>query len=174
MNVRKAGLIVIMMAIPVLHSCDKKSDADPNAPEACFNLPSQAAAGISITLNSECSANADTYAWEFGDGETSSEPNPAHVYQESGSYEVVLTITNSDGKSATASQVLVVSAPAIYEHRGHITSDETWVEGIHLITGDVYVSGATLTIEPGAIVRFTEGTSLVIGLNADNSQLLAN
>ncbi len=41
--------------------------------------------------------NADTYFWEFGDGNTSSEENPIHTYQSSGSYEVILTATNEWG-----------------------------------------------------------------------------
>jgi len=34
-----------------------------------------------------------TYAWNFGDGTTSTEQNPTHVYAAAGSYDVTLTVT---------------------------------------------------------------------------------
>lgn len=37
------------------------------------------------------SKKAETYIWEFGDGQTSESPNPSHRYYSSGTYEVVLT-----------------------------------------------------------------------------------
>ncbi len=38
-----------------------------------------------------------TWAWEFGDGETSAVQNPTHRYAEAGSYEVTLYVTDADG-----------------------------------------------------------------------------
>jgi hypothetical protein len=38
--------------------------------------------------------------WEFGDGTSSTEPNPVHVYQKPGLYTAMLTVTNDDGLSA--------------------------------------------------------------------------
>ncbi len=34
------------------------------------------------------------YAWDFGDGNTSTEQNPTHTYNSPGSYDVILTISN--------------------------------------------------------------------------------
>lgn len=44
-------------------------------------------------------STADTTAWDwdFGDGGTSAEKNPAHTYQDAGTYTVVLTATNAAG-----------------------------------------------------------------------------
>ncbi len=39
--------------------------------------------------------------WEFGDGASSSEPNPAHVYKEPGLYTAMLTVTDDNGLSAS-------------------------------------------------------------------------
>ncbi|MDH7448320.1 Ig-like domain-containing protein [Aquimarina sp. 2201CG14-23] len=41
----------------------------------------------------------DTYLWDFGDGNTSTEQNPTHDYQSSGVYTVSLTTTNSVGQN---------------------------------------------------------------------------
>lgn len=41
-----------------------------------------------------------SYYWDFGDGQTSSLYEPTHIYADSGSYLVVLTVTNSCGCSS--------------------------------------------------------------------------
>lgn len=46
------------------------------------------------------SNGADTFAWNFGDGNTSNEENPSHSYTAAGSYTVTLTIT-SNGNTVT-------------------------------------------------------------------------
>ena len=57
------------------------------------------------------SQNAETYSWNFGDGETSTEENPVHTYAEVGNYTVVLTATNSAGVSATFQELIEIKDP---------------------------------------------------------------
>lgn len=48
-----------------------------------------------LTINfSNQSSNANTYQWDFGDGNRSSEENPGHVYSASGTYTVAMHATN--------------------------------------------------------------------------------
>ncbi|MDQ3536742.1 MAG: PKD domain-containing protein [Bacteroidota bacterium] len=47
------------------------------------------------------SINAVTYLWDFGDGTTSTEFEPTHIYKEVGVYDISLTVTNIDGCSNT-------------------------------------------------------------------------
>ena len=50
--------------------------------------------------------DADTYYfWTFGDGMESDEPNPTHVYEEVGNYEVCLTVTQVMGNQFTCTAV---------------------------------------------------------------------
>jgi plastocyanin len=42
-----------------------------------------------------------SYAWDFGDGKTSTEANPRHEYNKPGSYTISLTITDDRGNTAT-------------------------------------------------------------------------
>ncbi|MFW6348185.1 MAG: glycosyl hydrolase, partial [Cyclonatronaceae bacterium] len=42
------------------------------------------------------------YAWDFGDGNSSTEADPEHTYPDPGSYQVTLTVTNSEGFSDEA------------------------------------------------------------------------
>ena len=48
------------------------------------------------------SFNGLTYAWDFGDGETSEEENPTHVYTEAGTYTITLAV---DGGSCGADEI---------------------------------------------------------------------
>ncbi|MGW6227715.1 ThuA domain-containing protein [Cellulosimicrobium cellulans] len=43
-----------------------------------------------------------TYAWDFGDGATSTEPNPTHTYTQEGDFTAVLTVTDVQGRTGTA------------------------------------------------------------------------
>ena len=47
------------------------------------------------------SGNNLTYAWDFGDGNTSTDPNPVHNYAADGTYTVCLTIDNGAGCTDT-------------------------------------------------------------------------
>lgn len=50
--------------------------------------------------------------WEFGDGKTSSERNPTHLYEQNGDYTVKLKIINSVGQdSITKQNVVHISRP---------------------------------------------------------------
>jgi PKD repeat protein len=53
---------------------------------------------VNFTDASTDSGNSlNSWTWDFGDGETSEEQNPSHIYQKSGVYAVKLTVTTSKG-----------------------------------------------------------------------------
>ena len=45
-----------------------------------------------------------TWSWEFGDGVTSTEQNPTHVYEEEGVYTVSLTVTDGGSETDTKTE----------------------------------------------------------------------
>lgn len=45
---------------------------------------------LNVTFNSSASNNADSLHWDFGDGNTSTQSNPNHIYSNAGSYIVKL------------------------------------------------------------------------------------
>jgi glucose/arabinose dehydrogenase len=49
------------------------------------------------------------YLWEFGDGATSTEPNPSHVYLDPGIYDAVLTLTEQTAPGASNSETLRIT-----------------------------------------------------------------
>jgi PKD repeat protein len=77
------------------------------APVARFTVPT-AVAGQPVTLDGSTSTTLygtiTSYAWDFGDGmtTTTSTPTVSHTYASSGDFHPTLTVTNSAGTSTTA------------------------------------------------------------------------
>ncbi|MEM9931179.1 MAG: peptidylprolyl isomerase [Bacteroidota bacterium] len=79
-------------------------------PTVQFMMPETAQAGNAVSF-ANTTLDATTYLWDFGDGTTSTERDPAHRYLTSGSYTVTLTATNEKGKSTTKKQTVNLAAP---------------------------------------------------------------
>jgi PKD repeat protein len=69
-----------------------------------------AAAGSAVTF-ANSSQNATAYFWNFGDGTTSVEANPEHLYAADGTYTVQLTAINACDSITTSQTVTVATAP---------------------------------------------------------------
>lgn len=63
---------------------------------ADFQIPSTVCAPIDIVFqnNSQTISDTTTYLWDFGDGTTSTEENPVHHFDKSGTYLITLTVTD--------------------------------------------------------------------------------
>jgi cytochrome c len=74
--------------------------------------PTSGAAPLAVQFSSAGSRDPDgqaiTFAWTFGDGGTSTEANPAHTYTSNGNFTAQLTVTDSEGRSATANVPVTV------------------------------------------------------------------
>ncbi|MDG4831224.1 ThuA domain-containing protein [Solwaraspora sp. WMMD1047] len=94
--------------------------AGVRAPIAVANAtPTSGQAPLTVQFSSDGSRDPDggtlTYAWAFGDGETSTEADPTHTYAEAGNYTAQLTVTNPAGRSAVANVPITVgnTAPTV-------------------------------------------------------------
>ena len=54
---------------------------------------------VNFTDQSSKTKAGDTYLWNFGDGNTSTQKNPSHTYTTNGTFSVTLTITTNNGCS---------------------------------------------------------------------------
>jgi PKD repeat protein len=66
---------------------------------------SLANSGISFT---DATQNATAWFWDFGDGNTSTQQNPTHIYTQPGVYEVYLQTENSTGCSDAMTQTITI------------------------------------------------------------------
>ena len=86
----------------------KKDQQDP--PTALFSVENtEIFTGDTVVFNNS-SSGATSYMWNFGDGGTSTEENPTHVYNEAGTFEVQLISMNADGSDTATRQVEVLQA----------------------------------------------------------------
>jgi glucose/arabinose dehydrogenase/PKD repeat protein len=80
--------------------------------------PTSGLAPLTVQLSAAGSDDPDgdpiTYAWNFGDGTTSTEIEPQHTYATEGVYNVVLTV--SDGQRNTSTQPLEIIVGDIAPH----------------------------------------------------------
>ncbi|MDX1902538.1 MAG: PKD domain-containing protein [Thermonemataceae bacterium] len=77
------------------------------APSIIFTRTKNAQNPLEITFNN-LTTGASSYEWNFGDGATSLEGNPTHIYTQSGEYEVLLKAISPNNCEATISQIIGV------------------------------------------------------------------
>ncbi len=70
-----------------------------NLPSAVFTA--SPSGPLQIVFTDLSTGNVTGWAWDFGDGATSSEQNPVHVYAAVGIYPVSLTVSGPDGSDST-------------------------------------------------------------------------
>ena len=74
-------------------------------------------APVAFASNASDPGRKLTYLWDFGDGTTSSLPDPSHAYAKPGLYTVRLTVTNEAGASRTATATVAAADTAIVQDR---------------------------------------------------------
>ncbi len=98
---------VIVLSLLVLSGCEK-----PPAPMFSYSPETNPEAGEAITFTNE-SLNSVSYAWDFGDGSSSTDESPQKTFTDPGNYTVVLTATNEGGTSNEISKAVFINNPTI-------------------------------------------------------------
>jgi PKD repeat protein len=82
------------------------------APVANFSASATSGfAPLSVNFTNTSTGTIAAYAWTFGDGTTSSSPNPVKTYSTAGAYTVSLTVTGPGGSNTrTSSNYITVSS----------------------------------------------------------------
>ena len=79
-------------------------------PLASFDAPEEICISEPLSLFNQ-SCNGETYEWDFGDGQTSTEENPSHTFSGGGTYTLRLKTKNSCGENDASRTIRVVEAP---------------------------------------------------------------
>ena len=85
------------------------------APVVAFALSDTAGtAPLTVTFTDQSTGTVDSWAWDFGDGGTSTAQSPDHIYTAAGVYDVTLVVTNGCGSDTlTLVQAVEVSEAAV-------------------------------------------------------------
>ncbi|WP_199922565.1 S8 family serine peptidase [Pseudoalteromonas piratica] len=84
-------------------------DVAPVAPVADFSFERDGYNVMFTNTSSDRNNDIVSYAWDFGDGNTSSQASPVHAFATAGTYNVTLTTTDSEGLSDTVTKEVIIS-----------------------------------------------------------------
>src|SRR5262245_23229083 len=105
----------MVLAIAGLAACGGGDGAGMNNgprtnvdPVAAFTATCDGLTCAMTDQSTDADGTIQSHAWEFGDGATSSEPNPTHTYADPGSFTVRLTVTDDDGDTGTATRTVTM------------------------------------------------------------------
>ena len=98
-------LFIPIIAIIFVTSCSR-----PIAQFETAQTPYKAQSEITFSNKSE---NATSYLWDFGDGNTSTDKEPKHTYEQEGSYTVTLIAKDAKDKESIITTVVKVERPAL-------------------------------------------------------------
>jgi PKD repeat protein len=91
-----------------------------NAPAASFTVSTPNPAATSVVAFTDTSGGGPTsWAWDFGDGGSSTQQNPTHVYANPGSFTVRLTASNASGPSSATLAITVTPSTVLRLNAAH-------------------------------------------------------
>ncbi|MHA1528138.1 MAG: PKD domain-containing protein [Alphaproteobacteria bacterium] len=141
-----------------LEISDPQTVGDP--PVAGFSFTTTDLTADFTDGSSDTEGPIAAWSWDFGDGNSSTVQNPSHTYGSTGSYDVTLTVTDSNDNSTTsAAQSVTVMAPppppgsltlisaSAYKVKGvqHVALEWTGANGADVV---IYRNGNQLTLDP--------------------------
>jgi len=138
------------------------NSALPNAPVANFTV---ATTDLTAQFTDVSTGEVTAWAWDFGDGATSTEQNPAHTYAAAGTYPVTLTVSNAGGSNSIAQNVTVTAPlPGAPVANFTVATTDLTVQFTDASTGEVtawawdFGDGATSTEQNPAHTYAAAGT----------------
>ncbi len=125
-------------------------DAGSVPPSAGFDIAQSASDFLEYAFTNT-SIDGETYAWDFGDGNTSTDESPTHIYATPDTYTVTLEVTSASGLSAILSKDVDIQAPVTADFSVVVDADD--YQTIHLM--DESIGAVELLWEFGDGFQFT-------------------
>ncbi len=133
-----------MLALMIFSCSEETTKVDlPTSAVIHFSVVDKQVAFTALTHS------ADTWLWDFGDGETSTEKNPVHIYADGGFYTATLSVTGSTGTDDDAVELALALTPYVLLTGGPTAANgKTWkLSASHSGNGD-YLAWADADLNP--------------------------
>lgn len=158
---------------------DRPLGTSTTAPVASFTAsPTSGTAPLNVAFTDTSTGSPTSWAWDFGDGGTSTAQNPSHSYAAAGTYTAKLTATNSAGSSSATKTITVSTATTtsgITTVGSSTTYSGTAVTGVSIsapagtAAGDVLVAAITADTNPSMASVPAGWTAMVNGLSINST-----
>src|SRR6056297_1492194 len=177
-------LLAIFALVFSLIGCE--DDDETPLPEVSAGFTFETVQGSGTVSFINISEEADSYEWDFGDGETSELINPVKAYTESGTYTVSLEASNVAGASEVFEDEITIQIadPMAPFDSGLLTNgdfengSEPWIGGglnveteggnsFNLV--EVTVAGNPFDVNLSQVVELTQGTNYILTFDASAS-----
>ena len=121
------GILFLFIVASVLLACDEEEHEPVDLPVACFTFSYEGDEIWETYLAfSNCSENATSYHWDFGDNTYSTEENPTHYYySEDGAFIVELTAYNDNNDSSKFVDTVLVNWVQVDKPNIYLYPDST-------------------------------------------------
>jgi PKD repeat protein len=107
-GVRRGMLLGLVRVLALAVSACFRPPRPPQPPQAAFTVST---APMVASFSDQSTGAINTRSWDFGDGATSSDQNPTHMYAAHGDYSVTLTVTGPGGTDSET-QTVAIKPPA--------------------------------------------------------------
>ncbi|TVR37608.1 MAG: T9SS C-terminal target domain-containing protein [Cryomorphaceae bacterium] len=136
------------------------NDIEPGSVD--FNLNLEGATLITENLSSQ-----GDYLWDFGDGNTSEDFAPIHLYQSEGSFEVCLTLTDDCGAQTMCETVAVFTTSVVTKKMQNPVVFPNPASGrVQLAIGDrTHVLGAVWDSRGALVLSFETHADLILDIS---------
>lgn len=141
-------LLLLLISMIVFTSCD---NTDTLNVSACYTYSPESDLQTGDTVYfSNCSENAVNFTWDFGDGTTSTEAEPYHVFDAPGIFDVTLTAINENVSNIVTKQINVDADLAFIINYGSYNTTSSTISAFNKYTDVVinayyeYVNNTTL------------------------------
>src|SRR6056297_942262 len=177
-------LLAIFALVFSLIGCE--DDDETPLPEVSAGFTFETVQGSGTVSFINISEEADSYEWDFGDGETSELINPVKAYTESGTYTVSLEASNVAGASEVFEDEITIQIadPMAPFDSGLLTNgdfengSEPWIGGglnveteggnsFNLV--EVTVAGNPFDVNLSQVVELSQGTNYTLTFDASAS-----
>ena len=160
---------------------DQSLGTQTPGPTANFTAaPTSGTAPLNVQFTDSSTGTPTSWAWDFGDGGTSTLKSPAHTYTTAGTYSVKLTATNGSGSNTvtksnlisvtstpSAGNIQVVASTSNYVSTGSSTVSLAKPAGA--AAGDVLVASITADLNPSMAAVPAGWTPIVDALSVNSS-----